>query len=72
MDKLIGVCSECRGQVIVPEIWMGKDTPRALCQNCGALAMEQLPIIQMERQGKAAWRRRLRHAQGRGSQLVAV
>ena len=65
MDRLIGVCSECRGQVIVPEIWRGRETPRALCQDCGALAREQLPVIQMERASKAEWGRRLkaRHAQ---------
>ena len=52
MDRIIGVCGECRGQVIMYDTWMGAGSPRALCQDCGARAYEQLPIIRMERPNK--------------------
>lgn len=46
--QIIGICSLCRGQVIVPMIWHGVNKPTPICQSCGAVALTApLPIIPM-------------------------
>lgn len=48
MYKVIGRCSECGGQVEVPEVWMGIYPPIPECRSCGAKASNDvLPVIRM-------------------------
>lgn len=52
MDKTIGVCSLCGGDVVVPEIWMGVHPPKPRCVRCHARpisAAKAIPVIPMER-----------------------
>lgn len=45
MNHVIGQCSNCGGDVLVPEVWGGVDKPRPTCNRCGATAMR--PTIPM-------------------------
>jgi hypothetical protein len=45
MDMVIGSCSICGGNVVVPKVWYGMQTPMPTCSKCGAI--EQLPVIKM-------------------------
>lgn len=62
VQTIIGVCELCRGHVVVPEAWEGPGPPRAVCENCGARAVEQWPVVRMERPRKRDWRRGLDQA----------
>jgi len=44
----IGTCSMCGGQVEVPIVWSGVDTPSPRCTKCGAVAVSKSPVIQTE------------------------
>ena len=47
--KVIGICSLCRGNVIVPELWSGVPKVIPKCETCGAVPerMKSLPVIPM-------------------------
>ncbi len=47
MDKTIGTCSECGGAVVLPEFYHSVVPPKPTCANCGAVAAEHGPVIQM-------------------------
>lgn len=55
MEHIIGLCERCKGYVVVPESWAGPGSPRAVCQGCGAVAVERMPVLKMERPTKDAW-----------------
>ena len=65
MDTIIGRCSLCTGNVIVPEAWYGITIPalKPTCTQCGAQAQEQVPLIMMEQPRKATWGQCLRQKQ---------
>lgn len=46
--KVLGSCSRCGGQVVIPDIWHGIYPPRPTCVNCGATKKE--PVIEMDKQ----------------------
>lgn len=48
MDKIIGQCSLCGGNVTVPTAWWSTEPPVPHCKKCGAHEKNQLPIIEME------------------------
>lgn len=48
MNEIVGKCSKCGGDVVVPKHWMGIYTPVPLCMKCGAIKKNHLPIIKME------------------------
>lgn len=45
--KIIGKCSICGGNVIVPEFWHGIYPPIPKCDSCHAVKEDNLPIIPM-------------------------
>ena len=51
MNKTIGTCSLCGGQVTLPTIWYGVTPPTATCSKCGATEAKNLPIITMRPAG---------------------
>lgn len=48
MNKVIGTCSLCGGQVCVPTIYHSVVPPRPQCVRCGAVAKRTGPVIEME------------------------
>lgn len=42
--QIVGTCSKCGGDVIVPEIWGGTIPPKPQCRGCGAVA--KMPVIE--------------------------
>lgn len=46
-DVVIGTCSICGGDVVVPKVWFGVNTPSARCTRCGAMEKRDLPVIPM-------------------------
>lgn len=50
--NVIGTCSLCGGQVVLPELWGGIVPPDATCSRCGAVAAQSGPIITMRRVDK--------------------
>jgi|GEM_PF-5465399 len=48
MDKTVGRCSQCGGNVTVPSEWLGIHPPVPTCHSCGAQAVSRLPIIETE------------------------
>jgi hypothetical protein len=47
-ETYVGVCSNCGGDVVLPEIWYGTNKPEPRCGSCGAIAKKKGPIIEME------------------------
>lgn len=49
MNKVIGRCSICNGNVVVPDVWMGVIPPTPTCSSCGATKSinDHLPVIEM-------------------------
>lgn len=51
--RVIGACSLCGGEVVVPTIWMGVTPPVPRCKKCDAVkAPQSLPVIPMKKQSK--------------------
>jgi hypothetical protein len=50
MNTLIGICSQCGGDVTVPTAWCGT-LPVPTCQSCGATAKSARKIVETERKG---------------------
>ncbi len=48
MNKRIGSCSICGGDVVMPNIWHGTVPPVPRCRGCGATAAKPGPVIPME------------------------
>lgn len=46
-NKIIGKCSLCNGNVVIPELWFGVQPPIATCQTCGGVEKNKLPVIDM-------------------------
>ncbi len=46
--KIIGRCSECGGNVVVPAIWYGVNPPTPYCESCHATMVNNLPVIPMK------------------------
>ena len=70
MEHIIGQCGLCGGHVIIPEILMGTGPPRPSCEQCGAQARHQLPVIEMTQTGRAAWGKQLREACGKNKAVL--
>lgn len=47
MDKVIGSCGNCGGDVTIPENWMSTAPAEPTCKSCGAKAKKKLPKIDM-------------------------
>lgn len=47
MNDIIGTCSICGGEVVGPRIWHGIMPPPINCSRCGAVPMENTPVIPM-------------------------
>jgi len=47
MDNIVGTCSICGGAVSAPEVWHGIFPPQQTCQQCGAVAAFNGPVIPM-------------------------
>jgi hypothetical protein len=47
MNKIVGRCSICGGNVTLPDVWMGIHPPVPTCQSCGATKKSDLPVIPM-------------------------
>lgn len=48
MNRILGRCSKCKGNVVTPEAWMAITPPPMTCEKCGAVsADEHLPVIPM-------------------------
>jgi hypothetical protein len=45
MDIVIGNCSKCKGDVVMPVAWLGTQPPRATCR---AVKKKDLPIVEMK------------------------
>lgn len=46
MEKVIGRCSRCGGNVTVPEAWYGTVAPTPQCQSCNGRTKQ--PVIEIE------------------------
>ena len=46
MDSILGACSICGGDVVVPGIWYGVMPPTPTCSSCGA--MKARPVVSMD------------------------
>lgn len=46
MDKILGSCSQCGGDVTVPESYMSVVPPVPTCKSCGATVKR--PVIETE------------------------
>lgn len=45
-ERILGVCSCCGGEVVVPAMWSGIHAPKPVCRSCGAQATNNaLPVI---------------------------
>lgn len=62
MDRIIGHCGICGGDVLVPSTWYGTRAPKPTCERCGAHAKTQIPVIEMEQVGRAQWGKQLQGA----------
>lgn len=49
MNRIIGKCSLCGGDVTLPEVWMGVKPPVPTCEKCGAVEDSNKPVIPMKR-----------------------
>lgn len=49
MERTIGTCSLCGGEVTLPTVWWGVVPPVPTCSRCGATAASQGPVIEMEK-----------------------
>ncbi len=47
-DVVIGICSKCEGDVVMPTAWLGTQEPRPRCKACGAVKKKRFPIVDME------------------------
>lgn len=48
MDRVIGTCSNCGGDVVIPQVWYGITPPTPRCSKCGATPIKRnMPIIDM-------------------------
>lgn len=47
-NKVIGSCSICGGNVVVPTSWYGVYPPEPTCETCGAVKKRSLPVVEME------------------------
>lgn len=45
--KIIGQCSICGGNVVVPVVWWSVVPPQPYCVNCGATKRDDRPVIPM-------------------------
>jgi ribosomal protein S27AE len=48
MDRIIGTCGRCGGDVMVATHWWGSRPPRPTCIKCGATQKQNLPVLEME------------------------
>ena len=48
MNKVIGKCSLCGGEVCVPKAWHGTHPPTPTCRQCHAVAEVAGPVIPMK------------------------
>lgn len=48
MYKVLGSCSICGGNVVIPLVWMGIYPPTPYCNSCGAVREEEKKIIKMK------------------------
>lgn len=50
MDRVIGRCSICGGNVTFPDVWLGITPPKPVCIGCGATRIkDDLPTIPMRK-----------------------
>lgn len=49
MNITVGKCNLCSGRVSIPEFWGGSTSPVPTCDNCGACAKADLPVIIMDK-----------------------
>jgi hypothetical protein len=54
--NVIGQCSCCGGDVIVPRVWMGVYPPIPKCRQCGATPKRN--AVQMEKSSNNTWNKR--------------
>jgi hypothetical protein len=48
MNRVIGTCSNCHGDVVVPNVWYGINPPVPTCSQCGATPVKRnMPVIDM-------------------------
>ena len=45
---ILGRCSICSGNVVVPNVWYGVVPPVPECQSCHAVQQDDRPVIKME------------------------
>ena len=48
MYQILGKCSKCSGNVVVPLLWHGIFPPVPHCTQCGAKKKDDRKIIEME------------------------
>lgn len=53
VERVIGQCDRCGGLVRAQDDWPS-------CENCGARAQAQLPLVRVETMGRGAWGRAIR------------
>ena len=47
MDRIVGVCGNCGGNVTVPDAWLGINPPVPTCHSCGSTARNTAPVLPM-------------------------
>lgn len=47
MDRVIGVCGNCGGDVVAPDVWMGINPPPRRCRDCGSTVRREGPVLPM-------------------------
>lgn len=47
MSHVLGSCSICGGDVVMPNAWYSVKPPVPTCERCGAKAVQHKPIIEM-------------------------
>lgn len=45
--RIIGQCSICGGNVVVPTVCWSVNPPVPICESCGAVKRNELPVIPM-------------------------
>lgn len=43
----LGTCSCCGGDVVVPRVWFSDEAPVPMCERCGAMLLNTLPVLEM-------------------------
>lgn len=49
MDKIVGICGNCGGNVVLPDAYLSINPPVPRCNSCGAEAKRNLPIVEMQK-----------------------